>query len=499
MKYVKFSKDRLAQAFQTRSFFSGGYSSLILAVVIAIAVIVNLAAGQLPSTATKLDMTATGLYQLSDQTETVVSQLTEPVEIYLLAQQGSEDSTLLQFLDRYESLSDQIHVKTVDPVTHPNFASQYTSDSLYNNSLLVVSGDRSRYISYYDIYQTSYTDPYSYQGTVEFIGEGSLTNAIDYVTNLQLPQVYVLTGHGEQALDGSLQTAIAKENISLVEEFSLLAVDQVPQDADAILIFGPQSDLSESDADKLLTYLQQGGKLLLFTDDTEEILPNLMSVLAHYDVAANKGIVLEGDDSAYFQYPAYILPTLADHAITSPLSEGGYYAMTPFAQSIITTSDSHRDGLTVTNLLTTSSQAYLKEDGYQMTTLDREDGDPSGIYTLGVAIEEVLADDDSEDHVSENGGNNRRSTQIVWIGSTQMFQSQVDAVVSGGNSNVFLNSLGWVCQKANSLTIRGKSLEQAQLLVPASKATLLSVVFVAIIPLGFLVAGVIIWRRRRAR
>lgn len=65
-----------------------------------------------------------------------------------------------------------------------------------NNSLIVECGDRSRYISYNDIYIQE-ADIYSYSYNTSFDGEGAITSAIDYVTAKELPQLYLLEGHGE--------------------------------------------------------------------------------------------------------------------------------------------------------------------------------------------------------------------------------------------------------------------------------------------------------------
>jgi hypothetical protein len=47
-------------------------------------------------------------------------------------------------------------LKTVDPVVYLNFAAQYTSKEVIDNSLIIVSEDKSRYIGSGDIYETSY-------------------------------------------------------------------------------------------------------------------------------------------------------------------------------------------------------------------------------------------------------------------------------------------------------------------------------------------------------
>ena len=153
-------------------------------------------------------------------------------------------------------------------------------------------------------------------------GEGAVTSAIDYVVTEDLPQLYVVEGHGEQALPGNFQDQIGKENIE-INTLSLLTVDAIPEEADCVLIYEPSSDLSEQEVEMLASYTEGGGKLLVMAGPTEEgSLDNLYSLLSGYGVSACEGIVVEGDREHYTGYPAYVLlPEMSSHAITDPLLE----------------------------------------------------------------------------------------------------------------------------------------------------------------------------------
>ena len=135
----RFDKKKLADSFRTRSFRAGGYSVLAAALVIAIAVVVNLMAAKLPKT----DLSSQELFTLSDQTVELAEGLDEPVTVYWLVSQGSEDSYLTQLLDRYDHLSRNLTVEKVDPVVYPTFASNYTDEEITMNSMILVSEKRS--------------------------------------------------------------------------------------------------------------------------------------------------------------------------------------------------------------------------------------------------------------------------------------------------------------------------------------------------------------------
>jgi len=137
-----------------------------------------------------------------------------------------------------------VTLETIDPDVSPNFLQEYVSGTVYNNSLIVESGDRNTYVSYEDIYEYSYSSDYS-SYDVSFAGESSLTSAIDYVLSDTLPKLYTLTGHGEDDLSTSFQSAVEQQNIE-VADLSLLTEESVPEDADCLLINGPDSDLSRT-------------------------------------------------------------------------------------------------------------------------------------------------------------------------------------------------------------------------------------------------------------
>lgn len=472
------------RSFETRNFHVGSYSILATCVVIAIAVAANLLVSALPATVTQIDCTENGLFSVSQETTLMAEDLTEDVEIYLLAESGQEDSTLLSVLERYESLSDHIQVQKIDPVTNPSFSQQYT-ESITSNSILVLSGEKSQYIDYYDIYVTNY-DSYYTTGSVSyaFDGEGLITSAIHYVTSTELPKVYTLTGHGETSLSSDMSTAISRQNMEL-EELSLLTLEAVPEDCQCLMIVGPTSDISDDELEKIQSYLQNGGNLLLFTDVLEEKLENLSELMAGYGVAAETGMLLEGNANySIFGYNYYLLPEIEYHTITSPLSSSGYYVLMPVAQGLYETGTAP-DSVSISGLLSSSSSAYIKAEGKNMTTMEQEAGDKAGTYQLGYAITDTLGDD--------------QEARIVWYSSSLLLDDSINEMVSGANQDLLLNSLKWMCGETESITIHAKSLSSEMLTVTDAAASRWSMIMVVLIPAACLGISCYITVRRKRR
>lgn len=272
----------------------GSYSLIVTAVVLAILTAVNVLASVLPKTLTQYDISSTKLYSVTSNTKVVLNALDKDVTIYWIVQADEENDVIESLLGKYESMSEHIKVVKKNPDVFPTFAQQYTSETVQNNSLVVECGERSRFISYSDIYlYEANMNSYSYD--VSFDGEGAITSAIDYVVNEDQPKMYVLEGHGEAELPAAFSEQIEKENIELTA-FSLLTEDEIPEDADGILIYAPSSDISVEEKEILAEYVSEGGKLMVMAGPTEDgTLKNLYSILADYGVETADGVVVDTD------------------------------------------------------------------------------------------------------------------------------------------------------------------------------------------------------------
>ena len=455
----------------------GAYSLAVTAVVLAILIAVNVFASALPASLTRQDISAAQLYSVTSNTKAVVNNLTGDVTIYWIVQSGEEDDVLQNLLEKYDSLSDHITVEKRNPDVYPTFAAQYTDEEPANNSLVVECGDKSRYIPFTDIYLgevNMYTGLYS---ATDFDGEGAITSAIDYVTGDEYPQVYLLEGHGEEALPEDFAEQLEKENLE-TQSLSLLNVDAIPGDAACLMIYAPQSDISPEEAELLSGYVSGGGKLLVCAGAVEAgLLTNLYGLLADYGVTAHDGLVVDMDRAHYAMVPYLLMPDLNSSAITDPLIDSNYYTYLPLAVGLTVDGDSA--GATVTELLTTSGQAYGKAAGYELETYDREEGDMDGPFAVAVSVEDA------------GGG------QIIWFASDQFLTDEFNAYSSGANQDLAINALSQLIGESQSLAIRSRSLSYNYLTINEATASLLQVLMIGVFPLLFLGIGIYLVLRRR--
>lgn len=479
----KFDKKKLIGTISKKHIKNGSYTVVMSVIFIAVVIVINMIVSTIPSKYSEIDISSQKLYSIGDETKKMLKDLEKDVTIYQIAQSGSEDENISSLLKKYEDESKHIKVEQKDPVVNPKFVSQYTSDDLSANSLIVVCGDRNKVIDYNNIYETSIDyQTYSSQ-TTGFDGEGQITSAIGYVTSENLPVLYTVEGHGEKDMDSSIKEDIEKANMD-IKSLNLLTEGSVPDDADCLFIDSPSTDFSSDEKDAIIEYLENGGKAIIFSDYTTEDMPNFDAILENYGVQRTEGVVFEGDNQHYaMQMPYYLVPTINSTDASSETASAGYYVLAPYAQGIKQLDDV-RDTVKIESILTTSDQAYSKTD-LNSNTIEKEDGDVEGPFDLGVSITENLDDD--------------KETQIVYYSTSNLMDSQTNQMVSGGNEKLIMESLKWMTdtEESASVSIPSKSLEVSYLTITDYDAAFWKICTIALIPGIFLVIGFVVWIKRR--
>ena len=479
----KFDKKKLIGTISKKHIKNGSYTMVMSVIFIAVVIVINMIVSTIPSKYSEIDISSQKLYSIGDETKEMLKDLEKDVTIYQIAQSGSEDENIANLLKKYEDESKHIKVEQKDPVVNPKFVSQYTSDDLSANSLIVVCGDRNKVIDYNNMYETSIDyQTYSSQ-TTGFDGEGQITSAIGYVTSENLPVLYTVEGHGEKDMDSSVKEDIEKANMD-IKSLNLLTEGSVPDDADCLFIDSPSTDFSSDEKDAIIEYLEDGGKAMIFSDYTTEDMPNFDAILENYGVQRVDGVVFEGDNQHYaMQMPYYLVPTINSTDASSETASAGYYVLAPYAQGIKKLDDV-RDTVTIESILTTSDQAYSKTD-LNSNTIEKEDGDVEGPFDLGVSITESLDDD--------------KETQIVYYSTSNLMDSQTNQMVSGGNEKLIMESLKWMTdtEESASVSIPSKSLEVSYLTITDYDAAFWKICTIALIPGLFLVIGFVVWIKRR--
>ncbi|MGN0403548.1 MAG: Gldg family protein [Acetatifactor sp.] len=465
----------------------GAYSSGAIVLVVAAIMVINLVVGELPSSWTNIDVTQTKLYSLTEQSKKFIETIDEDVTIYVYSAEDSQDPVLGQTLKRFAGASDHIKVEYIDPVTNPTFYMQYTS-SISNNSLIVVSDKRHTVIDFDSVYEKTYDyDYFSANGYTSRVtgydGEGQITNALDFVLNDEMPKIYMTDGHGEIEFGTSFASAIEKENVT-TETINLINYDKVPDDAQCLIINVPNSDFSSDDKDKVIDYLKTGGNVLFVTGFFQNsTYPNLAAILDYMGLYMTDGLVLEQNKDNYYTNPYYLLPNMIGSVYTTGLYKQRY-VFAPYSQGIKLNKEKD-ESISFNSFLNTTNSSFCKVDGINTENYQKSEKDEDGPFSIGVESERQLDDE--------------HTATLLAFSCSMIFTDDANSIVSGGNMMLFSNVISQMVMHDVSVSIPVKSYGVSALLVPKSRAMMLGVVTVVIIPLTCLAAGFVIWFRRRKR
>lgn len=460
----------------------GAYSSITVVIGIALAVIVNLIAGQISTKYTNIDITTNQLYTITDQTKELLASLNDDVTVYVLSSEDGADSTISQTLKSYEEASSHIKVEYIDPLVNPQFASSYSTSNLSQNSLIVETAKRYKVISYNEMYETEVDYSTYSQNVTGYDGEGQLTSAISYCTSDDMPKIYIISGHNEYTLDSGFTTALEKENIDY-ETISLMEYDAIPDDAECIIIHAPEKDFSEDDANKVIDYLNNGGKAFITTEYVEEQMPNFEKILSEFGLTIEKGYAVDTNAGNYYQTPIYLLPNVEYSDETTGLTGSHTYVMAPYAEAIAVP-DVDVDSITYTKLLTTSEKSLVKTDVKNATSFDKEEGDIEGPLCIGVKAEKTL----------DSG-----SAVLYVFSSAQFFTDNVDNAVSGNNRTLFTNIMSTIASHDVSVSVPVKSYDYDNLTASTKDVVLFETIVVILIPLALIITGFVVWFKRRKK
>lgn len=467
------------------------FSTGMIAIVVALTVVVNLIASALPETYTQIDATSQKLYSITKDTEKYLDTLKDDVTLYVMVNKNSKDDNVDRTLQKYASASKHVKVKYVDPNVSPTFASKYTDNDVTSNSIIVVCGDRSKVIDYNsDIYEYSYDSSYNYSVT-GYDCEGQVTAAIQYVTSESTTNVYELTGHDESTLSGDFSEVFQKRFMN-VGSLSLLTVDAIPEDCQAIFITAPQSDLSEDDLSKLSQYLGNGGKIYLSIDYSKwNDLTNFKKLLSDNNIETTESLLAETDRSYYYQSPFYLLPNVENTEVSSSVA-GMTQVFVPYSVGITYTGE---DDSNVTSFMTTSDTTIAKAaaniaavqsqaDAANIASV--QDGDTQGQYSLGMMV------------TNENGG------ELCVLGSAMMCTDSANQIVSGHNATLFngiVNALVTTDDENsdNAVVIAAKDYTVSNLTVSANAMLVYGILWGIFMPIVLIIIGIIVWARRRKR
>ena len=378
----------------------GGLSTLTLLLLFAALLAVNLFASRLEKeNGWRIDLSFNGITTQSEETREALSQLTSPVHIYALFPKGEEDAPLMELLDRYAAVCPQVTWEQTDPALNPGLIARFSggTETVDSDSLIVTCEDTGRYrilspADFVSLTLDEETGNYTYAG---YTYERALTGAITYVTQDQIPRAVILQGHGE--LDGdtlSAFDALLTENHYEVVYQSLADADYTPDPAELLIFFSPMRDLSDAELAKAADFAARGGSFLFTCDYSDPIdqMPNYAALLRSYGFIPLDGIVVadrEDANSYYNNIRIDLIPTMLTTDVTLDLVSSGADTLLLTGSRAFETPQETDRNLIASPVLQSGESAYLKSVRGDLTSLEQQEGDLTGPFTLALQARRV--------------------------------------------------------------------------------------------------------------
>lgn len=437
-----------------------------------------------------LDLTANQLYEITDDTKTMLENMEETVDITILASEDDfrNDSyygNVYTLLNKYINLAgDKLTVEYIDPYTNPNVVNRYSdlAATIQEGSVILSCGDQTRVLNDSDFYTTESSSSYSGYATVTgFQGEQALTSAITAVTSDETPVAYILQGHNESV--STTFTSMLTNAGFTVNLLNLTEEQEVPEDASIVVISLPQADLTETEVDLIDTFVKGGGDLMVFDGTLSPTsMPVLYSYLKEWGAQVEANMVLDADYN--ISEEPYILAQLTTSDVNSSLeNKSDMVLVTPNAKSITVELDSSVTDRTIETLMESRDTSYAKvlTDETEYDSYSKEDGDADGPFALAL-LSTYTGNDD--------GG------QVFVCSAALMMTDDLMGASSLLNQPFLSNVVSEMQPDVDVVTIAAKSLT-AEPLIMGSTAQFIVFVLLALLPLTLFGAGIAVFFRRR--
>ena len=445
--------------FSKRSSQLGTNTTILSVVVIAILVIVNFVGFRHHK---RFDLTTEKLYTLSDQTKQVVGGLQKDVTIVRFDK--SPNAALDDQMAEYTSLSRHLKFQNIDPQQKPEVAQQYGATRM--GDVILASGPRKEHL------ETGATS------------EEDITGAIIKVTQDKVKTVCFVIGHGEKSLtdDGEdgyshLDAGLKKENY-VTRTLNLVSENGVASDCSVVVVAGPTQQFFPQEAEMLNQYLAGSGKGLILVDPQTD--PKLGEIFQAWNTNVGDNVVIDssGVGSLLGAGPAIPLVTTFGE---SPITKNFARSMTffPLARTV-SIADKSKTDPQIVELLKTSPQSFtvpnLKQGQNKLTF----NPDTAGPLSLGVAASRKA-----------EGGEAR----VVVIGNSTFAANPYVGLQKNGD--LFYNTIDWLAQDENLISIRPKSQTNRRVTLTQGQSSALTWLDLIILPGIVIFSGVYIWWKRR--
>ncbi|MCD6310487.1 MAG: GldG family protein [Candidatus Eremiobacteraeota bacterium] len=410
------------------------------------------------------DLTRNKRFTLAPQSVKILKNLKEDVKILAFYAKHTEKKAR-DLLDQYTYNSKHIKYEFIDPNRDPRKAREYEITKM--GTVIVECGEKREKISR--------------------LKEEELTNAIIKAIKKEKNVIYFLTGHGERSLKISgpqgltqIKEQLEKENYN-VQEYLLMRKKGIPSGISLLAIIGPRMKFQPEEFKYLKNYLDTGGRILFLADiDT----PNdVVDFFKPYGIKVDDDLII--DPSSRMVGARYYVTMVAQYEQQHPVTANfsNIVCFFPMCRSLTARGGppaSYVKAIAKTTPYTWGIDKNRKEVDGKIEVDPKKD--KRGPLDVAAAGEYQVMD-------------GKKKARIVAIGSTDFITNS--AINLSGNFDFFMNSVAWLTEQEDMISIRPKRMENTPVFLTQKQKYGIVFFGLVFLPLLLVIIAIIIWIKRR--
>ncbi|MBZ5535960.1 MAG: GldG family protein [Acidobacteriia bacterium] len=418
----------------------------------------------------RFDLTTSKLYSISEQTIKVLKNLDGDVRMIYFDQ--TESHPVRDLIREYQSQSPRIKYEFLDAEKYLAQARQYSVRSL--PTIVILSGNNP-----------------DQKQLVTTPAEEDLTNAIVKLTHRRKRVIYFTEGHGEGSIatPGGTGFSGAKKGLEDqgydVTTINLTQSKSVPRDCSVLVIAGPKYPLFQPEADEVAQYVEAGGKVLVLVDPETD--PGLTRELEKWKIQVDNDAVVDASGIGQLLGMGPAAPIVTEYE-KQPIVKDFARTMTifPLARSV-RVADTKSD-FSATSLFRTSTNSWGESNLNEKPLKFDKGKDLEGPLSLAVvSTKPVLG---SKDQPAQS-----KEARVEVIGNSRFASNEFFRLQRNGD--LFLNSVSWLAEDEDLVSIRPRNADNRRVELSASTGQLLFWFIIIVLPASVLLAGAMVWARRR--
>ncbi len=460
--YILFNKEKLKEHLQRKNLIYSGNLLLIIFLVFAILVSLNYISTKLHFRA---DLTEGKIHSLSDQTIKVLKNLKKDIEIKAFFRElNPRRGTIEEMLKKYSYYTERMKYEIINPDKNPSLVRELNI-SEDGTTIFKCGGQETRI--------TSTT-------------EEDITNAIIKITRERKKTIYFTKGHGERSIEDSSERGFSQIKTSLenlgynLREIVLAEEPAIPSDCSLLIIAGSEKDFLRGELEGIERYLKEGGRALLLIDPLSS--PSLVDFMKRYGLKIGDDFIVSVDPSARLMGgdPTWaVVSRYSYHKITEKFNYASFF---PFARSVDRIEPVPKNISTETIASTSPYSFATNQFNAEEIRFDPE-RDRKG--PIPIAAVSTFKEEGKE-----------RESRIVVFGDSDFASNQF--LELSGNSNLFLNSVNWLQEEEDLVSIAPKTTSPRTISLTLSQGRMFFFVTIVVLPGIFVLGGIFVYLRRRS-